>query len=108
MQLALPFDARGRRARRRLDEVRDRFGSGAITRGVLLGRDPGIRCRCCPTEGPTRLTGPALSRCETACYQVPLAAQPPLPVVVQLRVITPAAFLVIVKSLDEFECPTTV
>jgi DNA polymerase IV len=43
IQLALPFD------RRRavmldstLDEVRDRFGSGAITRAVLLGRDQGL------------------------------------------------------------------
>jgi DNA polymerase-4 len=43
VQLALPFareptstlDAT-------LDEVRDRFGSGAITRAVLLGRDPGL------------------------------------------------------------------
>jgi DNA polymerase-4 len=25
-----------------LDDVRDRYGSGAITRGVLVGRDPGI------------------------------------------------------------------
>ena len=25
-----------------LDEVRDRFGSTAITRAVLLGRDPGL------------------------------------------------------------------
>jgi DNA polymerase-4 len=25
-----------------LDEVRERFGSGAVTRAVLLGRDPGI------------------------------------------------------------------
>ena len=43
VQLALPF------ARRRsqvvdgvVDEVRDRFGSAAITRAVLLGRDPGL------------------------------------------------------------------
>jgi DNA polymerase-4 len=25
-----------------LDEVRDRYGSRSITRGVLVGRDPGI------------------------------------------------------------------
>ena len=43
VQLALPLD--GRRAAELdqvLDDVRDRFGSGAITRAVLLGRDPGI------------------------------------------------------------------
>ena len=41
IQLALPFE--GERARAidaALDEVRDRFGSTAITRAVLLGRDP--------------------------------------------------------------------
>lgn len=25
-----------------VDDVRDRFGSSAITRAVLLGRDPGV------------------------------------------------------------------
>ena len=25
-----------------LDDVRDRFGSSAVTRAVLLGRDPGL------------------------------------------------------------------
>jgi DNA polymerase-4 len=43
VQLALPFD---RRANSRLDAVldavRDRFGSAALTRAVLLGRDPGL------------------------------------------------------------------
>ncbi len=43
IQLALPF---GRAPASDLDDavdgVRDRFGSAAITRGVLLGRDPGI------------------------------------------------------------------
>jgi DNA polymerase-4 len=43
VQLALPF---GRAAAGTLDgtvdDVRDRFGSTAITRAVLLGRDPGI------------------------------------------------------------------
>ena len=43
VQLALPLDARrGRGARRGVDEVRDRFGSTAITRAVLLGQDPGL------------------------------------------------------------------
>jgi DNA polymerase IV len=41
VQLAFPFD-RGRQLDATLDRVRERFGSSAITRGVLLGRDPGI------------------------------------------------------------------
>jgi DNA polymerase IV len=43
VQLTLPFDRRSRGALDAvLDEVRDRFGSDAITRAVLLGRDPGL------------------------------------------------------------------
>jgi DNA polymerase-4 len=43
VQLALPFERRHDAALDlALDEVRDRFGSKAITRAVLLGRDPGI------------------------------------------------------------------
>ena len=41
IQLVLPFD-RTRELDVTLDRVRDRFGSAAITRGVLVGRDPGI------------------------------------------------------------------
>jgi DNA polymerase IV len=41
IQLALPLD-RHRALDATLDDVRDRFGSTAITRAVLLGRDPGI------------------------------------------------------------------
>jgi DNA polymerase-4 len=41
VQLTLPFDRR-RELDATLDLVRDRFGSAAITRGVLVGRDPGI------------------------------------------------------------------
>jgi DNA polymerase IV len=40
-QLALPFD-RSRDLDETLDRVRDRFGSTAITRCVLVGRDPGL------------------------------------------------------------------
>ncbi len=40
IQLALPFD-RTRELDRTLDELRERFGSGAISRGALVGRDPG-------------------------------------------------------------------
>jgi len=41
-QLALPFDRRSRGALdAAIDEVRDRFGSSAITRAVLLGREHG-------------------------------------------------------------------
>jgi DNA polymerase IV len=42
VQLALPFERRsGRALDAALDEVRDRFGSSAVTRAVLLGRDHG-------------------------------------------------------------------
>ncbi len=44
-QLALALDRCGDKAReldRTIDRVRDRFGSEAITRGVLLGRNPGL------------------------------------------------------------------
>jgi DNA polymerase-4 len=41
VQLVLPFD-RTRDLDAVVDRVRDRFGSSAITRGVLVGRDPGI------------------------------------------------------------------
>ncbi|MDQ3982889.1 MAG: DNA polymerase IV, partial [Actinomycetota bacterium] len=43
VQLALPFDRRwvgGLDAA--LDDLRDRFGSSAVTRAVLLGRDEGL------------------------------------------------------------------
>ena len=43
VQLALPFDGHARRALdAALDVVRDRFGTTAITRAVLLGRDQGL------------------------------------------------------------------
>jgi DNA polymerase-4 len=43
IQLALPFDRRQDAALdAALDEVRDRFGSAAVTRAVLLGRHPGV------------------------------------------------------------------
>jgi DNA polymerase IV len=43
IQLALPFERRCASALDlTLDEVRDRFGPDAITRAVLLGRDPGL------------------------------------------------------------------
>jgi DNA polymerase-4 len=43
LQLPLPFDLRSREALdAALDEIRDRFGTTAITRAVLLGRDTGL------------------------------------------------------------------
>jgi DNA polymerase IV len=43
IQLALPFERRHDAALdAALDQVRDRYGSAAVTRAVLLGRDPGI------------------------------------------------------------------
>jgi DNA polymerase-4 len=40
VQLVLPFE-RSRALDETIDLVRARFGAGAITRGVLVGRDPG-------------------------------------------------------------------
>jgi DNA polymerase-4 len=42
VQLTLPFDRHSRALDTALDEVRERFGGRAVTRAVLLGRDPGI------------------------------------------------------------------
>jgi DNA polymerase-4 len=43
LQLVLPFDRRWSDALdAALDEVRERFGSAAVTRGVLVGRAPGL------------------------------------------------------------------
>jgi DNA polymerase IV len=48
-QLALPFDGRVDTALdEALDEVRNRFGSTAVTRAVLLGRDPGLEMPLLP------------------------------------------------------------
>ena len=43
VQLPLPFSRRSRRdLDTALDDLRDRFGKDAVTRAVLLGRDPGL------------------------------------------------------------------
>jgi len=43
VQLTLPFDRHsGSALDVALDQVKARFGSDAITRAVLLGRDPGL------------------------------------------------------------------
>lgn len=43
IQLALPFESRWTTSLdAALDDLRDRFGSSAVTRGVLLGRDQGL------------------------------------------------------------------
>jgi DNA polymerase IV len=45
----LPFDGwHGSSIDATLDTVRDRFGSSAITRGVLLGRREGLRVPLLP------------------------------------------------------------
>ena len=49
IQLALPFDrSAGPAIDATLDDVRDKYGSKAITRGVLLGRREGIRVPLLP------------------------------------------------------------
>jgi DNA polymerase-4 len=47
-QLTLPFDRHSGELDAALDAVRDRFGSAAVTRGVLLGRDPGLEMPLLP------------------------------------------------------------
>ena len=42
LQPELPFGVPTRALDGALDAVRDKFGSAAVTRGVLLGRDPGV------------------------------------------------------------------
>jgi DNA polymerase-4 len=42
VQLVLPFDRHGRALDAAVDDVRERFGSNALTRAVLLGRDQGL------------------------------------------------------------------
>jgi DNA polymerase IV len=43
VQLPLPFDRyQGNALDAAIDDVRDRFGSAAVTRAVLLGRNPGL------------------------------------------------------------------
>ena len=43
VQLALPFDEQcSTNLDTAVDLVRDRFGSAALTRAVLMGRDPGL------------------------------------------------------------------
>jgi DNA polymerase-4 len=42
VQLRLPFEAHSSALDAALDLVRERFGSTAITRAVLLGRDEGL------------------------------------------------------------------
>ncbi|WP_395658655.1 DNA polymerase IV [Nocardioides sp.] len=56
-QLELPLfteEARGVELDGALDQVRDRFGSAAVTRAVLLGRHTGMEMPTLPDPGPTR------------------------------------------------------
>jgi DNA polymerase IV len=58
VQLTLPIDDPRRGALdAALDEVRDRFGPGAVTRAALLGRDPGLSAWLLPREERGRRPG---------------------------------------------------
>jgi DNA polymerase IV len=57
MQLAFSFDPRFDALDAALDTVRDRFGSAAVTRAVLLGRDPGVVMPVLPDEVLARAEG---------------------------------------------------
>ena len=51
IQLALPVDrVRTRALDAAVDDVRERFGSGAITRAVLLGRESGLEMPLLPID----------------------------------------------------------
>ena len=57
-QLELPIfaeETRGVELDGALDRVRDRFGSAAVTRAVLLGRHTGMEMPTLPDPGPSRL-----------------------------------------------------
>jgi DNA polymerase-4 len=59
VQLVLPFDrGSGGALDAALDDVRERFGSGAVTRAVLVGRDPGLSVPVLPDPGPPARAGP--------------------------------------------------
>ena len=52
VQLALPFDRRsGGALDAALDDVRERFGSKAVTRAVLMGQDLGPQVPLLPDPG---------------------------------------------------------
>jgi DNA polymerase-4 len=56
-QLELPLfteEVRGGSLDVALDQVRDRFGSGAVTRAVLVGRHTGLEMPTLPDPGPSR------------------------------------------------------
>ena len=48
VQMALPFDGDPSTIDWTLDGIRDRFGSKAVTRGVLLGRSDGLQVPLLP------------------------------------------------------------
>ena len=51
-QLAIPFDRESAdHLDAALDEVRERFGAGAVTRAGLIGRDPGLSVPLLPDQG---------------------------------------------------------
>ncbi len=78
IQLTLTEDWRPDALDAALDEVRDRFGSAAVTRAVLLGRDPGIcRCRCFPTSRAASRALPTRSRLVVRCAVANEAVWPP-------------------------------
>ena len=63
VQLALPLDGPSTSAvDATIDSLRDRFGSSAVTRAVLLGRSGGSAFRCSPTDERTRSSGSAFGR----------------------------------------------
>jgi DNA polymerase-4 len=57
VQLPLPFAARSpSHLDAALDRVRERFGTGAVTRAVLLGRDPAFEMPMLPDRGPAAVS----------------------------------------------------
>ena len=57
VQLLLPFDRHaGWTLDAAVDEVRERFGSDALKRAVLVGRPERWRCRCCPTRASSSVS----------------------------------------------------
>jgi DNA polymerase-4 len=64
VQLTLPLEAAESALDASLDEIRDRFGADAVTRGAMLGRGPRLSARLLAGDQPASSTEALISRAE--------------------------------------------